>query len=56
MQGGFKGKGTGRITAQEDVVLTFAENQVIIAGGDITVSDALLHCNVESDKSISVLG
>ena len=56
LQGGFKGKGTGRITAKEDVVLTFAENQVIIAGGDITVSDALLHCNVESDKSISVPG
>jgi uncharacterized protein (DUF342 family) len=56
LQGGFKGRGTGRINAKGEVVLTFAENQVIIAGGNITVSDAILHCNIESDESVVVLG
>ena len=56
VKGEFTGKGTGRIKAGGGVILTFTENQVVLAGGDVFVSDALLHTTVEADGNIAILG
>ncbi len=56
VKGEFTGKGTGRINAGGCVILTFTENQVVLAGGDVFVSDALLHVTVEADGNIVISG
>ena len=56
LKGGFVGYGKGELTTQGDAVIEFAENQKIYAGGDVKVSDSLLHCSVEVDGKIFVMG
>lgn len=56
LKSGFIGKGTGRIMAGGDVCLQFAENQFINTSGNLHVADALLHCTVKSDGTVTVLG
>lgn len=56
LKSGFVGKGEGKIIAGGDVILPFSENQSIVSGSDILVSDVLLHCNVEADGKVIVSG
>ena len=56
LKGGFVGYGKGKLTTQSDAVIAFAENQKIYAGGNVNVSDSLLHCTVEADGKIFVMG
>jgi len=56
LKGGFIGSGEGKISAEGNVSLPFAENQYVYAAGDVRVSDALLHSTVEADGRITVSG
>jgi len=56
IKGGFLGRGTGSISAKENVMVKFAESQTIYAGKDIYVDEALLHATVEADGKITVSG
>ena len=56
LKGGFIGRGEGKIKAGGNVTLPFSENQFIYAGGDVRISDALLHSNVEADGEVIVSG
>ncbi|MFC1553855.1 DUF342 domain-containing protein [candidate division KSB1 bacterium] len=56
LKGGFIGKGNGKVVAESDVLIQFAENQNIISKGNVIVNEALLHCNVISDRSVDIAG
>ena len=56
IKGGFFGSGEGSLTAGADLVIKYAENQKIAAGGDITVGGELLNCRVNSQGNVFVAG
>ncbi len=53
---GFIGRGEGKIIAGGNVVLKYAENQTIIAKGDVIAAESLRHCNIESEGKVIVRG
>jgi len=48
------GKNGAMITAANDVLVKFADNATIIAGGNISVGDEVMNCNLQADKAINV--
>ena len=52
VSGGVNGMGRGKVTALEDVRVSFAENAKIEAGQDIHISDVSLHSNLRAGKHI----
>ncbi|RKX26432.1 MAG: hypothetical protein DRP47_08180 [Candidatus Zixiibacteriota bacterium] len=56
IKGGCFGKGEGRIKAQGDIVLKFAEGQVIESESSVTVGGQLLNCHVTAKERIDVCG
>ena len=56
LKGGFIGRGEGKIKAGGNVTLPFSENQNIIVGGDVRITEALLHSKVEADGEVIVSG
>ena len=52
VSGGVNGMGRGKVTADEDVRVSFAENARIEAGQDIHVSDVSLHSNLRAGRRI----
>jgi len=49
---GFIGRGEGKIKAGGNVALKYAENQTIIADGNVIASESLRHCTVESGEKV----
>ncbi|MDF2904093.1 MAG: hypothetical protein K0S25_1731 [Bacillus sp. (in: firmicutes)] len=56
VKAGIQGMQRGIIKAKEDVKASFAENAQIVAGRDIMISEAVLHCNLSAGKKIVVQG
>ena len=54
VSGGVNGMGRGKVVAEEDVRVCFAENASIEAGQDIYISDVALHSNLKAGKHIYV--
>lgn len=55
-EGGFKGSSEGKLIAEKDVRVAFAETGYIRAMGKIVVDGSCLHCNMLSNKDIVVRG
>jgi len=55
IRGSFFGKGSGKVEAQGDVILNFAESSTIQADGNIIANEALMNCKVYSQKKITVI-
>jgi len=55
LYGGVQGRFKGRVVADGDVFMKFAQNARIIAGGNV-VSNSLLHCDTECKGSILLEG
>lgn len=56
IKGGFFGNGTGKLVADGNITLKFAEGQHVIAGGDVTVGGELINCQVTAGGSVFVKG
>ncbi len=56
VKGGFFGNGTGKMCAEGNITLKFAEGQNIEAGGDITVGGEMINCQVTAKGSVTVKG
>ncbi|MDF2858928.1 MAG: hypothetical protein K0Q87_4779 [Neobacillus sp.] len=56
VKAGIQGMQRGIIKAKEDVKASFAENAKVVAGRDIMISEAVLHCNLSAGKKIVVQG
>jgi len=56
VKAGIQGMQRGIIKAKEDVKASFAENAQVVAGRDIIISEAVLHCNLSAGKKIVVQG
>ncbi|MEA2031753.1 MAG: FapA family protein [candidate division Zixibacteria bacterium] len=56
IKGGCFGKGDGNIKAKGDIVIKYAEGQVIVSGGNVTVGGELLNCNVTAFERVDVCG
>ncbi|MBQ4133286.1 MAG: DUF342 domain-containing protein [Desulfovibrionaceae bacterium] len=55
-EGGFKGSQTGKLIADRDVRLAFAETGEIRAGHNIAIDGSCLHCNIFSGANLLVQG
>ncbi len=53
---GMQGNGKGVITATGDVVARFLEHATVRAGGDVTVSEGIIFCQVDAVGAIEVKG
>lgn len=53
---GIQGMNNGYVKAQENVSAKFIENATVSAGGDIMVSDVILHSQVSAGKNVIVEG
>lgn len=56
IKGGCFGKGEGKIQAQGDIVIKYAEGLVIEAGNNLTVGGELLNCQVTAGEKVDVCG
>jgi hypothetical protein len=56
IKGGCFGRGYGRIHADGDILVRFAEGHRIKAGGDVFVGGELLHCRVTAGRRVLVRG
>jgi uncharacterized protein (DUF342 family) len=56
IRGGCFGKGEGRIQADADITVKYAERAGLSCGGDLIVGEELLHCQVEAGKRVWVRG
>lgn len=54
--GGIQGQGRGVIEAQGDVVARFIENCKVVAGGNVTVGENIMHSEIVAGASIVVGG
>ncbi len=55
-EGGFKGAQAGKLIADKDIRLAFAETGEIRAGHNIAIDGSCLHCNVFSGSNLLVQG
>jgi len=49
---GILGKGEGQVKAKGNVIVRFAENANIEAGGDVIIGEAVMHSNVDAGRRI----
>lgn len=56
IRGGVSGHGKAIIKASQDIAVRFGENAKFIAGGNIKVGEALMHCMVSCGKKVDVAG
>lgn len=56
IRGGCVGRGKGEVNAGGDIVVRFAEQMTLKAGGGVKVGEALLHCQVFANNKVVVEG
>jgi len=56
IHGGILGMNRGKVSAYNDLTAHFAENAEIEAGGDINITDVVLHSEVRAGKRLTVEG
>ncbi|MBP7460569.1 MAG: DUF342 domain-containing protein [Candidatus Delongbacteria bacterium] len=56
IKNGFVGKGTGNVTAKEDVIIHHISSQTVHAGRDIIIGEESMNANLRAENSLKVLG
>lgn len=54
IQSGFVGKNKGEISAEEDVQIKFIENGKVITDGNLIVTEAIMHSNIDTASIVKV--
>ncbi|MBK7140739.1 MAG: DUF342 domain-containing protein [bacterium] len=56
VKGGFFGNGSGKMYADGNITLKFAEGQHLVCGGDLTIGGELINCQATARGSVVVKG
>ncbi len=56
VKGGIQGKSKGQVKSDGNITCKFIENANVIAGGDVTVAEAIMHSNVRGQNVYVIQG